>query len=116
LTRPLYLTGGVVALGLGFVGLALPLVPQVPFFVVAAFCFARSRPEWEQWMLDHAHLGPLLRDWHERRAVSRKVKWITITGLSAGVGFTWLTLGWPWVLVSAALLVVVGTWVWTRPE
>ncbi len=116
MTRQLWLTGGLTSLGLGLVGIALPIVPTVPFLLVAAFCFARSNPVWEQRLLDHPTYGPSLRDWRERQAISRKAKVGAIVAMAAGVGFTWFTVGWPWVLISVAVLVIAGTWIWTRNE
>jgi len=46
LTRPLWLGGGLLAVVLVILGIALPLLPTVPFFLLATFCFARSNPAW----------------------------------------------------------------------
>ena len=56
LTRPFWLVAGLFAVGLGILGIALPVLPTVPFFLLAAFCFARSHPAWEQRLLDGAYL------------------------------------------------------------
>ena len=73
-------------------------------------------PAWEQALLDHPRYSPPLRQWRERRAISRKAKVSAVLAMSAGVGFTWLTVGWPWVLISVAVLVIAGSWIWTRAE
>ncbi|MCP9222263.1 YbaN family protein [Erythrobacter sp. LQ02-29] len=114
--RPLYLAGGLVAVGLAIVGAVLPLMPTVPFLLLAAYCFARSNPEWERRLLDHPHWGPYIIDWRERGAISRKAKTLAIVGMAAGAVFTYLTLGEPWYFFSIAILVVVGAWIATRPE
>ena len=114
--KTLYLAGGFVSLGLGIVGIALPIMPTVPFLLLAAFCFARSHPAWEQRLLEHPHYGQSLRDWRERQAISHRAKIGAIVAMAAGVGFTWFTVGWPWVTISAAVLVVSGSWIWTRNE
>ncbi len=116
MNRGIYLVGGLAALGLGIIGVALPIMPTVPFLLLAAFCFARSRPDWEQKLLDHPRYGPSLRDWRERQAIGRKAKIGAVAAMTAGVGFTWLTVGWPWVLISVAVLLVFGSWIWTRAE
>ena len=72
--RQLYLAGGLISVALGTLGVFLPLLPTVPFLLLATFCFARSNPVWEQRLLDHPRYGPPLREWRERRAISRKGK------------------------------------------
>jgi uncharacterized membrane protein YbaN (DUF454 family) len=105
-----------VAVGLAVVGAFLPIMPTVPFLLVAVFCFARSNPEWEARILTHPHWGPQVRDWRERRAISRRAKVMAIGAMSAGVLFTWFTLGVPWVWLSVAILVTCGSWIATRNE
>lgn len=114
--RPLFLAGGIIATGLAAVGAFLPIVPTVPFLLVAVFCFARSNSAWEQKILDHPHWGPQVRDWYERRAIPRRAKYLAISGMCLGVVFTYFTLGFPWAWISIAILVLVGPWIWTRNE
>ena len=114
--RRLYLAGGLVSMALGAVGAFLPLMPTVPFLLLAVYCFARSNPAWEQRILDHPHWGPQVRDWRERRAISRRSKTIAIGAMTAGAVFTWYTLGAPWYWISLAILVVCGSWIATRNE
>ena len=40
--RYLWLGVGMTALALGTAGIVLPLLPTVPFYLLAAFCFAKS--------------------------------------------------------------------------
>ncbi|MEM6828291.1 MAG: YbaN family protein [Pseudomonadota bacterium] len=114
--RRLYLAAGVFFVGLGAVGAVLPLLPTVPFLLLAVFCFARSNPAWEQRILDHPTWGPQIIEWRERKAISRKAKVGAIATLVAGIAFTWVTIGFPWVWVSVGVLVVIGGWIATRPE
>jgi uncharacterized membrane protein YbaN (DUF454 family) len=57
-----------------------------------------------------------LREWRDRRAISRKGKVAAIGAMSLSVGFVGLTLGWPWVLIPVGVLAVIGPWIWTRNE
>lgn len=114
--RPAYRILGLACVGLAAIGAALPLLPTVPFLLLAVFFFARSNPVWERKILDHPQWGPQIKDWRERRIIRRPAKLAAITAMSAGVIFTWLTLGAPWVYVSLAVLVSCGGWILTRNE
>ena len=72
--RLAYRIFGIAALGLGFAGLFLPLLPTVPFVLLAAFCFARSNPAWEARLLAHPTLGPHIQAWRANGSISRKGK------------------------------------------
>lgn len=72
--RRLFLAGGIVAVGLGIAGLALPVLPTTPFLLLAAWLFARSSPERYARLLSHRLLGPHVRDWVERRGLRRRAK------------------------------------------
>ncbi|WP_108788249.1 DUF454 family protein [Erythrobacter sp. Alg231-14] len=114
--RRLYLAAGLLCVGLGAVGAVLPLLPTVPFLLLAAFCFARSNPDWERAILEHPTWGPQVLNWRERRAISRRAKVAAVATLLIGVGFTWVTLGHPWVWISVTVTVIVGGWISTRAE
>lgn len=117
MTRGLWLVGGYLALALGAVGAVLPLLPTVPFLLLAAFCFARSSDRLHRWMLDHPTFGPPIRHWEERGAIGRRAKWVASLSMMGSVGVG-LWLGLPlWVVaVQAAVLAAVAIFIWTRPE
>lgn len=117
MTRGFWLAGGIVALALGMVGVVLPLLPTVPFLLLAAFCFARSSELLHGWLVNHPRLGPPIRDWEERGAIGRKAKGIALISMAGSVVMTlWIGMpGWA-VAVQAAILVAVAVFIWTRPE
>ncbi len=112
--RHLWTGAGLALVAIGAVGAFLPLLPTVPFLLLAAFCFAKGNPAWEQRLLDHPKYGPALRQWRERRAISRRAKKAALVAMAISVGITALTAGWPWVLIPAAVMAISGTWILTR--
>lgn len=116
MVRQLYLAAGLISVALGAVGAFLPIMPTVPFLLLAVYFFARSNPAWEQKILDHPTWGPQVLDWRERRAISRRAKTMAIGAMATGAVFTWYTLGEPWYYISIAILVTCGSWIATRNE
>lgn len=114
--RQLYLASGVVSTVLGVVGIFLPIMPTVPFLILAAFCFARSDPALEARIMNHPVYGPPIRTWREKGAVSRRGKIAATVAFSASIVFGVLTLSSPWVFLPPALAVACLSWLWTRPE
>ena len=116
MARPLWSAAGLLFVGLGALGVALPILPTVPFLLLAVFCFARGNRAWEARLLAHPRWGPPLRDWQQRRAISRRAKVSALTAMGAGVVLTALTAGWPWWLVTLGVVSLTGSWIWTRAE
>jgi uncharacterized protein len=115
LKRGLWLTVGAASFAAGAVGLFLPIVPTVPFMILAAFAFARSSPRLEAWLVTHRMFGAHIRAWRDRGAISRygKIAGTLALAGSAGLGFYLLEGGWQWVPAVAALL--SGVFILTRP-
>ena len=114
--RLLWGSAGLACVALGAVGVVLPLLPTVPFLLLAAFCFARSNPAWERRLLNHPRYGPPLRQWRERKAISRKAKLAALTAMAATIALSAVFAGWPWVLAPVLACTASGAWIWTRPE
>ncbi|EDL48818.1 YbaN family protein [Erythrobacter sp. SD-21] len=114
--RLAYRVLGYIASALALIGAVLPIMPTVPFLLVAVYFFARSSPELERKILDHPHWGPQVQDWRERRAISRPAKTMAIGAMAVGAVVTWYTLGAPYYYISIAILVIAGAWIATRNE
>jgi uncharacterized protein len=116
MTKTLWLALGYVSVALGVIGVVLPIMPTVPFLILAAFAFAKSSPRLEAKLLADPLYGPHIRNWRDRRAITRRAKWMATLAFAASIGFGALTLAWPWVLIPPAIAVIALLWLWTRPE
>lgn len=114
--RSAWLTAGIFFVALGTIGIFLPVMPTVVFYLLAAWCFSKSHPEWAERLYNHPKHGEHLRAWRDRGAISRRGKVSAILAMSASIPFTWLVAGFPIALVPVGVLAVIGPWIWTRPE
>lgn len=108
---------GWVFVALGALGLLLPLVPGVVFFILAAACFARSSPRFEAWLLNHRLLGPPIVSWRQTGSIPRSAKVVACLSMAASWGFLLMTAAPAFVKVGmAGVFVTVGLYVATRPD
>ena len=115
--RSFWATLGTISLFLGALGIPLPLLPTVPFLLLAAFCFAKSSPRVHQWLMAHPVLGPPIHDWQRSGAIRRSAKWMATVSIATVFGLS-LVLGVKlWVLgIQAVVLTAVMVFIWSRPE
>ena len=114
--RSFYLFAGLLSTTVGMIGILLPLLPTVPFLILAAFFFARSDERLEKWLLEHPIYGSHIRLWREHRAISRKGKLAAMTGFAFSIILSLILLPWPWWLATVVAALVFGTWIWRHPE
>lgn len=108
---------GAVAFALGVIGVMLPIVPTVPFLLIAVWAFARSSPQLHQKILSHRIYGPPIRAWQEHGAIGRVAKIWAVSAMAAGVVIA-LWMGLPaWLIAGQTIICLsVALYVVTRPE
>ena len=104
LMKALLIACGTLCVGLGILGIFLPLMPTTVFLLLAAACYARSSERFHRRLVEHPWLGPYIR---QGRGMTTRQKAITVTILWLSLGATMIwTARAPW---SRALLVLIGT-------
>lgn len=107
---------GGACVGLGLLGIVLPLVPTTPFLLLAAWAFAHSSPRLHHWLVSHPRFGPPIADWREHGAIGAGGKRAALLVLGLTLAGSWALAAPGWVVaVQAVCLVAVGAFILTRP-
>ena len=114
--RGLWAAAGLLALATGIVGAFLPLLPTTPLVLLSAFCFSRSSPRLERWLLEHPRFGPLIRDWRAYRAIPLRAKWTAWVMMAIGSAWAAWVLPAPWAAVPALCCAAEALWMWRLPS
>jgi len=115
--RPLWLLLGVACVVLGGIGAVLPLLPTVPFMLLAAYCFARSSHRAHDWLVNHRVFGPAIADWQRSGAISLAAKYAATA--SVVVVYTlsiFMELRPALLTIQGITLCVVMAFIWSRPH
>lgn len=114
--RLLWLILGLIALVLGGVGVFLPLLPTVPFLLLAAIFFSKSSENLHNWLISHSLFGPPIEDWQRSGSISRRAKFLATVSIAAAYGLSFgLGFGATVLIIQAVALGLVLLFIWTRP-
>ncbi len=96
---------GFICLGLGCIGIALPILPTVPFFLVTIFCFANSSQRLHDWFLHTKMYKKHLEAFVKKKGMTIKAKTTVLISVSLlmGLGFVMMNQ----VLIGRIILIVI---------
>jgi uncharacterized membrane protein YbaN (DUF454 family) len=83
--------------GMGIIGVFVPVWPTTIFCILALWCFKRSSQKLEDWLLSNRLVGPTLRDWEESKSMTLRAKCIAIGAI--------------WLCITVSILLVQKSWV-----
>lgn len=115
--RLVWLMVGWLGLILGGIGAVLPIMPTIPFLIVAVWGFSRSSPDLRDRILRHKTFGPPIRAWQERGVITRSAKFWATLMMCCGVGWS-IFFGLPvWIIAGqATVCAAVALFLITRPS
>ena len=102
--RYLLLILGFFFVALGLIGVLIPGMPTTGFMIMAAWCFAKSSPRFERWVLQLPGIGKFVQDHRSGLGMPRKSKIIAITMMSLAV-----VLSIVFALNQISIRFIVGT-------
>lgn len=118
LRRPLLLGTGWLCVGLGVIGIIMPLFPTTPFLLVALWAFSRSSPEMAEKIRNHRIAGAYVRDWEDEGVIPLGAKIIAITMMAAMLGYLYFGSGAPaWAVIAAGMVMAgAAAYILSRPS
>lgn len=110
LARAGWFVCGWLAVVVGGLGIILPGLPTTIFFIIAAACFGKSSPRFEQWVLNLPTIGPMVRDHRAGLGMPRRTKVVAIATMWTAITISALVLRSRWPIVAGIIaLGLVGT-------
>lgn len=99
LKRLIFLILGCICLGLGTVGVFLPILPTVPFYLATVFCFSQSSQRLHDWFLGTKLYKKHLQSYVEKRGMMLKTKISIIASVTLlmGLGFFFMARKGIWI-------------------
>ena len=108
--RWVWFVAGWLAVAVGGVGIVVPGLPTTVFFIVAASCFARSSPRFEQWVLDLPRIGPMVRDHRAGLGMPRRAKAWAVGMMVVFAGASAFAASHPAVSITILGFAAIGAW------
>ena len=78
----LLITFGTIFLGLGIIGVFVPVLPTTPFLLLSAACYVRSSNRLYTWLINHKLFGKFVKDFRESKAISLRNKIISLFAMT----------------------------------
>lgn len=116
--KPLLLGAGWLCVGLGGLGIIMPVFPTTPFLLVALWAFSKSSPELAERIRSHRLAGPLIRDWEEDGVINVKAKALAVAMMAAMLSYLAFLTDLPnWAVALATMvLLAIAMFILTRPS
>ena len=90
---------GFIFLGLGGIGILIPVLPTTPFVLAAAACFAVSSKKFYDWLLENRFFGPYIENYRTKQGISMSLKVASIVFLWTGLTISMIILQSVWVYI-----------------
>ena len=99
----LYIFIGCISLELGIIGVILPILPTVPFVLLAAFCFARSSERLDGWFKN----TKLYRENNIKNGMTKQVKIRIMCSVTLLMSIGFIMMGLKGIVIGNIVLLIV---------
>lgn len=108
LVKILLIVVGTFLVGLGILGIFLPLLPTTPFLLLAAACYARGSTKFYNWLLGNKWFGSYIKNWREGKGIPLKTKILAISLLIFTIGYASIFVVRPYWGKICLVLIALG--------
>lgn len=113
----IYLALGWLSVGLGVIGIFLPLLPTTPFMLLAAWLFAKGSPRLHDWICNHPRFGEPIRQWNEHGVINRRAKALAMLAFLVVITASLVFVENRWVVMIQLLVAIpVSCFILSRPS
>ena len=105
--RLIFLILGLICLALGTVGVFLPILPTVPFYMATVFCFSQSSQKLHDWFIGTELYKKHLKSFVEKKGMLLKTKISIITTVTLLMGFGFFMMARKGIWIPCIILAVV---------
>ena len=108
------MAAGALFLAAAIIGVFIPVVPQVPFAIVAALLFSKGSMRIHLWIRHNRFFGKPVRDWEDHHVVRPKLKMLSTLAMTGGAIFVFLKFDFQWALGIDIIFLISIIFVLTR--
>ena len=94
----MFIICGSLAIGLGVLGIFLPILPTTPFLLLGAACYLRSSNKLYQWLINNKWLGSYIKNYYEGNGITLKTKIVSI-------GLLWMSISYAAIFLIEIIFV-----------
>ena len=107
LKQIIFLIIGCLSLALGCVGIVLPILPSVPFFLLTVFCFANSSQKLHDWFIGTQMYKKHLESFVQKKGMTVRTKATILTSVTALMAVGFVLMLRKGIIVPCVVLAVV---------
>ena len=108
-----YITLGFIALGLGLIGVILPVVPTTPFLLVTSYCFAKGSERFHNWFINTKLYKKHLESFVKERAMTLKQKVVLLSFVNCMLAFPLILVDVLPMRITIIILIIVKLYYFT---
>ena len=102
--KAVYVALGTLTLGLGVLGIVLPLLPTTPMLLLTAYFYAKGSKRFHDWFVATWLYKRYLKNFAETRSMTRRGKWTLMIVVDVMLLIPFLTMPYLWIRILIVAL------------